>query len=168
MVNWTDASIWRAHNRKYEATNDGGAFRYSGRYNRGLDKFPEEQVWPALYTATTYGVCLGEITRHLPLTSLRTLSNYRLSQLKVTLSTILDCRDIAGLGLRDEELFHDIDYEVGQALADAARKRGCEGLLVPSATRLPDPVLVIFTAQLHATSRIVVVDSIDPTLVVER
>ena len=41
---------------------------------------------------------------------------------------------------------------------------GAEGLLVPSATLLPDPILVIFPDALRPDSRVVPLESIDPAL----
>ncbi len=45
-------------------------------------------------------------------------------------------------------------------------KRSCEGILIPSATRFPDPILVIFPDYLRADSQIQVIDQIDPVLYV--
>ena len=81
---------------------------------------------------------------------------------------MLDCRDVSALGVSPAELFHDTNYELGQELAAAALQRNCEGLLVPSATRLPDDVLIIFTDSLRPTSRVEVVEYVDPALYVDR
>jgi hypothetical protein len=60
---------------------------------------------------------------------------------------------------------HDTDYETTQALGAAANSRGLEGLLVPSATRLGDN-LIVFPHNLRSESRIDVVSSRDPRLYV--
>ena len=60
---------------------------------------------------------------------------------------------------------HDTDYEATQALGAAANSRGFEGLLVPSATRLGNN-LIVFSQNLLADSRIAVVSSRDPRLYV--
>ena len=39
------------HKRRYAANDAGGAKRVSGRYNLGLDQFPEERAFGALYLA---------------------------------------------------------------------------------------------------------------------
>ena len=81
---------------------------------------------------------------------------------------MLDCRDVSALGVSLSELFHDTNYELGQELAAAAIRRNCEELVLPSATRLPDDVLVIFTDSLRPTSRIELVEYVDPALYVDR
>jgi len=50
------------HKRRYRAEASGGARLVSGRYNRGLDGFPEGETFPALYLATGPEVCLGKST----------------------------------------------------------------------------------------------------------
>jgi hypothetical protein len=124
--------------------------------------FPEGPTWPALYCGLTYGVCLAEIIRHLTPIALPSLKHQRLSELSVDLSFVLDCTDLAALGVDQAALFDDYDYSTGQALAAAALARGCEALLIPSATRLPDPNLIIFTTQIRPTSSYLVVGFIDP------
>ncbi len=160
--------MWRAHNRKYRATDPGGSIRVSGRYNRGLDKFPQEETWSALYLGATYGVCIAEIVRHIEPQGLPSLNQRRLTELLVSLSVVLDCRDVAALGLQPEELLHDTDYEVAQELAAAAIRRNCEAILVPSATQLPDPVLVIFPEYLRSDSTVEEIRFVEPSLYVER
>ncbi len=63
VATW-EGRVWRMHKRRYAATNPGGARKVSGRYNRGLDRFPEAESFPALYLATSPEVCLGEVNRH--------------------------------------------------------------------------------------------------------
>ena len=99
------------HKRRYAATNPGGARKVSGRYNRGLDRFPEDETFPALYLATSPEGCLGEVYRHVTPKLLPSLNDYRLSELSVRVEAVLDCRDPAPLGLRFDDLVHDTDYE---------------------------------------------------------
>jgi hypothetical protein len=84
---------WRAHRRKYAAADPGGSLRVSGRYNRGLDAFPPEQAFPALYLALGPEICLGEVLRHITPDLLLFLNDYRLTELAVELTGVLDCRD---------------------------------------------------------------------------
>jgi hypothetical protein len=108
------------------------------------------------------------VLRHVTPELLPMLKGQRLSKLAVDLSAVLDCRDVTALGVALDALFHDTDYAAGQALGAAAVARGGEGLLIPSATRLPDDVLVLFPDSLRPTSRIEVVETVDPILYIER
>lgn len=158
-------SAWRAHRRKYAATDPGGSLRVSGRYNRGLDRFPDDEVWATLYLALGPEVCLGEVFRHITPDLLPFLNDYRLTELSVELTSILDCRRPAALGLTLSDLEHDTDYTITQGIAGAAIARGAEAILVPSATRLGDN-LIVFPPRLLPTSRILIVGSRDPRLYV--
>ena len=164
VIRW-HTPVWRAHNRRYAATDPGGSLKVSGRYHRGGDRFGPDEIWAALYTGTTYGVCLGEIVRHLPTAEFVTrLRAYRLSRLEVRLAAVLDVRVLGCCGLTPAILLDDPTYAVGQTLAAAAIARSCEGLLVPSATRLPDPVLVLFPERFGPDARVRVLGSVDPAL----
>jgi hypothetical protein len=55
-----------------------------------------------------------------------------------------------------------------RSLVDKIARRRVEGLLVPSATRLPDDVLIIFPDNMRPTSSIAVVEIIDPVLYIAR
>ena len=88
VVEW-EGHVWRMHKQKYSATDPGGSRMVSGRYHRGLDQFPEDQVFSALYLATSPEVCLGELYRHITPELLPSLNNYRLSKLFVRLMTVL-------------------------------------------------------------------------------
>jgi len=160
--------VWRAHKKIYAATDVGGALRYSARYHQAPDLFPAGPTWPALYCGLTYGVCLAEILRHLTPSTLPSLKNQRLSEILVELSSVLDCTNLAALGADEATLFDDYNYSTGQALAAAAIARRCEALLIPSATRLPDSNLIIFTTQVQPTSSYRVIRFIDPPLYVDR
>lgn len=98
---------------------------------------------------------------------LPSLNDYRISELSVRLEAVLDCRDPAPLGLSLEYLVHDTDFEVTQGIGAAAFAASFEGLLVVSATRLGDN-LILFPDHLHSASQIAVVSSRDPRLYVER
>jgi RES domain-containing protein len=158
---------WRMHKRKYLATDAGGSRKVSGRYNQGLDLFPEREVWPALYLALGAEVCLGEILRHVEPEILPSLNDYRMTELTVQLSAVLDCRHITTIGLRSTDLWHDTDCRIPRLLAGAARARHLEGILVPSATRLGDN-LIVFVDQLRPESSLVIVSERDPALYVPR
>ena len=158
---------WRAHWRIYEATDHGGSLRSSGRYHRGPDRYPEEQTWAALYLALSPEASLGEILRRLSPELLHHLNNYRLSELDVQLNAVLDCRDAEALGLTADDLLRGYDFTITQELGAAAVAVGAEGILVPSATRLGDN-LVVFPTQLQTASKLTVVGSRDPRLYVPR
>ncbi len=162
VVAW-EGHLWRMHKRRYRAADPGGARLVSGRYNRGLDRFPEEETFSALYLATAREICLGEIYRHLTPELFESLNDFRLSELSASLQGVVDCRDPSALGLAPGGLSHDTDYRATQALGAAADRRGLEGLLVPSATGLGDN-LILFPQNLGAGSRIAVVSSRDPRL----
>jgi RES domain-containing protein len=166
VVDW-EGRLWRMHKRRYPAEDPGGACLVSGRYNRGLDRFPEGAAFPALYLATEPEICLGEVYRHVTPELLPFLNDFRLSELSACLREIADCRDPSALGLTPEDLAHDTDYRATQALGAVADARSLEGLLVPSATGLGDN-LILFPQNLLAASRVRVVSSRDPRLYVRR
>lgn len=112
-------------------------------------------------------ICLGEVYRHITPKLLPSLNDFRLSELSVEVGEVLDCRSPKPLGLSLEHLVHDTDYEATQAIGAAALEGGLEGLIVPSAIRLGDN-LILFPENLRATSRIELVSSRDPRLYVER
>lgn len=155
------------HKRRYSATDAGGSRKVSGRYNRGLDLFHENEVWTALYLALGAEICLGEVSRHITPDLLPQLNGYRLSELAVRLAAVLDCRDMAVLGLQPTDLWHDTDCSIPRVLAAAAIAQGVEGILVPSATRLGDN-LIIFPELLRANASLEIVGERDPALYVPR
>jgi RES domain-containing protein len=158
---------WRFHRRRYDALDSAGSLLVSGRYNRGSDQFPEDQAWPALYLALSAEIALGEIVRHVTPELLDKLNDFRMSELQVELTAVLDCRDATAFGLAADDLIRDYDFEATQELAAAAITHDAEGILVPSATGLGDN-LIVFPAQLHSASKLAVVDSRDPRLYVGR
>lgn len=160
-----EGPAWRMHKKRYRADGSGGARKVSGRYNRGLDRFGEEESFSALYLATAPETCLAEIYRHITPNLLPALNDYRLSEIFVSLQGIVDCRDAKPLGLKNNHLIDDYDYEVTQALGAAALGLGVEGLLVPSASRLGTN-LILFPDNLSAGSRVTVVSSREPHLYV--
>jgi hypothetical protein len=155
-------AVWRGHRRRYDALDPSGSLLRSGRFHRARDQFPEGPTWPALYTACDLAVALGEIQRSIVRQD--DLTDFRFTEIWVQFDRVLDCRNLAELETRDEELFDDFDYTSGQALARAALDRGVEALLVPSATRLGDN-LIIFPHLRRPGSVLVEVRSIDPNLV---
>jgi RES domain-containing protein len=155
--------VWRLHACRYEATDAGGSLKTSGRYNRGLDLFPEAQCWLALYLGLNPEICLGEIVRHLWQGGLEMLKDRCLSELVVEASALLDCRRVDRLGLAYADLCEDLDYRIPQSVAAAAIHRGAEGLLVPSATALGDN-LVLFPTHSRPSSKLAVVGVREPRL----
>lgn len=155
---WGEA--WRAHAPSYHATDAGGARRKSGRYHRAPDLFPDGPVWAVLYLALGRDVCLGEVIRNVSALPVR---SYRLTRLGIELAAVLDCRDVAALGLTLDDLVNNADYDTPQHLAAAAFALGVEGMLVPSATLIGDN-LIVFVDRLRPDSRIEVLDSVEPNL----
>lgn len=158
---------WRFHRRAYSATDAGGSQLFSGRYHRGLHQFPPSQVWAALYLSLTAEASLGEVLRQFGPEMLPELNEYRLSELDVELSAVLDCRDAAALGLSRADLIQNREFAITQEIAGEAIARGMEGILVPSATGLGDN-LVVFPARLRSASRLTVLGGRDPRLYVPR
>lgn len=118
-----------------------------------------------MYLALGAEICLGEILRHVTPNFLPQLNGYRLSELAVRLTAVLDCRNVSALGLRPTDLWHDSDCFIPRALAAAAILQGVEGMIVPSATRLGDN-LIIFPELLRENASLEVVGERDPALYV--
>lgn len=157
IISW-DGEVSRFHSRRYAATDPGGSLLYPGRYHDG---------WPALYTCLRPEAAVGEFLRHSSPSALSRLVIMRLSRLALRAGAILDCRDASTMGLAPDDLLHDTDYQVTQQIGAASITRGVEGILVPSATRLGDN-LIVWVAQLRPTSQFVVLRSEDPRLFVAR
>lgn len=155
------------HKRRYAAGDPGGARRVSGRYSRGLDLFPEEEAFGALYLALSAETCIGEVLRHVTPEMLPLLNDYRLTELSISLEKVVDCRDPRCLDLSDEDLLQELDYSLTHEISAAAYDKGFEGMLVPSATRLGDN-LVLFTDNLGDGSKVEALSSRDPLLYVNR
>lgn len=105
--------------------------------------------------------------RHITPELLPHLNGYRISELRVTLTAVVDCRDAALLGITTRDMVSDRDYNITQQLGSSAVSAGFEGMLIPSATALGDN-LIVFTAQMREGSRLAVVRSRDPRLFVDR
>jgi hypothetical protein len=121
---------WRFHRRRYGGTDSTGSRIVSGRYHRASDQFPDDQVWAALYLALSPEVSLGEVLRHFDQLTPQ-LNEYRLSELGIELSTVLDCRNASALDLTAADLIRDGDFAITQEIAAEAIARGAEAVLVP-------------------------------------
>jgi hypothetical protein len=152
---------------RYPADDPGGSLKVSGRYNLGLDLTSSEQAFSALYLGLTQATCVGEVLRHLTPATFAQLTNYRLTELRVDVSAVIDCRDPSVLGLTVDAVCDEFDYSLPRQLARAAVAVGVEGLLVPSATRLGSN-LVLFPSTRREGSSLTVVQSIDPRIYVNR
>lgn len=155
------------HSRRYASDDPGGARGVSGRYNLGIDQFPEGRAFGALYLALAAEICLGEIVRHVEPVGLARLNGYRLSELSVAAERVVDCRDPDKVGLSPEDLIDDFDLSATRALGEAAFAAGAEGILVVSATGLGDN-LVLFPENMGPGSRLEVLSARDPRLYVNR
>ena len=145
--------VWRIHRTKYRATDPSGSLLVSGRYNKGADIFPPEERWPALYTATAPDIALAEAWRYINPNFIDAIKSAVRSEIRVRLSLVLDCRDVAAVGIGEELLLDDWNYDAGHVLGRAAVDRGTEAILVPSTTRLGD-ILVVFTDNLRPSSHL--------------
>lgn len=154
------------HAARYGAEDPGGSYRVSGRYHRGGDHFEASEVFPALYLATAPEICLGELQRHLTAAMLPRLNSYLLTELRVSLGAVLDITLSEKIGLAPEDLMHDTEYSLTQAIGVASREVGAEAILVPSASRLGTN-LVVFTDRLRPGSILEGVSSRAPRLYVE-
>lgn len=150
-------TVWRIHWREVASTDWSLSLRTSGRYHRGLDLFPLDQAFPALYTSLAPEVAIWEMVRRSAARNLTYLKNNVLSELEVDLSRILDISDPAAVGLTADDLTGP-DHQPCQELAAAAMARGYEGLLVPSAA-LPGLNLVVLPHNLPEPPRIRVLRS---------
>jgi hypothetical protein len=153
-------AVWRGHRRRFSALDHMGSLLFSGRYHQAADDFPVDQTWPALYTAVGLHVALGEIQRN---TGGSELNDYRFTELWVELAAALDCHDLDAMGLQLIDLIGEDSYDVPRGIAFAAMQTGMEAILVPSATRLGDN-LILFPDRLRLDSVLVEVRSVDPNL----
>lgn len=146
---------WRIHKARYDALDATGSRLRTGRYNRGGDLFPPEEVFAALYLALLPETALAELVRHIGEIDPEELNGYRLTEIDSDIGNILDCRDPTLLGLSLHDLCDPRDRSLTQALATAARNASAEGLLVPSATQLGHN-LIVFTDRLQPGSELAV------------
>lgn len=103
IIHWRSFA-WRLHRARYEPTDVSGSLRISGRYHRALDRFPEDQVRPALYLALGPEIPLAEVLRHVvSWERFQRLQDYRLTRLLVELTAVLDCREASRLGLTTDD-----------------------------------------------------------------
>jgi RES domain len=179
LVPWV-GEVWRSHARRYAGDNPGGSLATTGRYHKGLDYFPEHEVWPALYTSLAVHIALGERIRHTPEVHLQRLRQLRISHLAVELQAVLnacesiDCLSPVIPGLTIENICkvspakgRDAlvsSYEQTHAFAQAARVLKIEGLLIPSCTKFRGGKLIVFSDLLRPGSRITVLSTEDPEL----
>jgi RES domain-containing protein len=169
------AVVWRCHSPRCPAVSSEGSLLVEGRFH-----LPEDGR--TLYTSGEAQTALGENIRHLtspgeslPRDSRNLMSRWRdvlnsreLSQLRVEIGPVLDCRNLTKLGMSEEQLFDPKNWCLAQALGKAARSHTVDGqrvagLLVPSATKLGTN-LVIFVSNLKEDGIIERVDSWIPVL----
>lgn len=170
-IPWS-GEVWRCHGRGYPGDSAAGSLRVTGRFNRGRDRFPAHETWPALYAGLGQHVALGERIRHTTPEALQALGNQRISRLWVDLHAVLvacapsGCTDVGVPGLTWDDLCHPADYTKTHDLARVARE-SVEALLVPTCTRFPEGNLIIFPDRLYPSSGVHLLDSQDPDLFVD-
>lgn len=140
---------------RYPADDTTGSTIASGRFHRARREYPTSDHWRALYLALGPDIPIGEMLRHFAARPLLEVRLYRRTRLIVDVTHVLDCRDVTALGLTYEALLDDTAYDAGHKLGLTAVQRGAEGILVPSATRAGDN-LILFPDNFLSTSRIVV------------
>lgn len=111
--------------------------------------------------------CLGEVLRHFSPERLHQLNQYRLTEISALFSVVLDCRQIDLQAFDPELLLRATDYSLTQEIGAAAISAGAEAILIPSATKLGDN-LVVFPDQLQPDSALRISGSRDPVLYVDR
>ncbi|MBA3329313.1 MAG: hypothetical protein H0T39_00320 [Actinobacteria bacterium] len=125
-------TVWRVHWKDVAPTDWRLSLRTTGRYHRGLDLFPADQAFLALYTSLAPEIAIWEMVRQSTARNLAYLQNNVLTELEVSLERMLDLSHPAAIGLADSDLIGD-DLQLCEKLAAVARDRGHEGLPVPSA-----------------------------------
>jgi RES domain-containing protein len=154
-------AVWRGHRSKYDALDASGSRLVSARYHIAPPDASSGRSWPALYTALDLAVALAEVQRNIQISALK---DYRFTEIWVRLEAVFDFRDLYSLGLTADQLLDDHDYTLAQSIALAALDAGAEAILVPSASRLGDN-LILFPDQIRSASVIQEVRFIDPHLV---
>ncbi len=149
--------VWRVHWREVAPIDWSLSLRTSGRYHRGVDLFPPDQAFPALYTSLAPEIAIWEMVRRSAARSLAFLRNNALTELEVDLTRTLDLSDPIAVGLTLADL-RGSDRRACQELAATAMARRYEALLVPSAA-LPGSNLVILPRSLPEPPPIRVVRS---------
>jgi RES domain-containing protein len=134
---------WSGHvHRSHRPAQTADDARFSilggGRWNVGHGDPDGRRPFPALYTATSPLISTWERLRHLDERSVGTMKaslRTALSQLEVTLPSVLDLRSPKSFGV-DPAVLLGSDYGVSQAISAGAYDEGLGGLLVPTATGL--------------------------------
>jgi RES domain-containing protein len=165
-VTWS-GNAWRSHKRKFLPLDATGSTIASGRFHRAPDEFPAHECWSALYFSLKAEISLAEIIRHTHPTRMFTLNELRITEVKLTLQSVIDIRNPQLIGLAPKSLLDDLEYSITQTTARAVLDRGAEGIIVPSATQL-GANLVVFPDNLKPGSSLEVIMSRDPVLYVER
>jgi hypothetical protein len=164
-----DGEAWRCHTRKWPGDNANGSLKVTGRFNRGRDRFPDDMIWPALYTGLAEHIALGETLRHTA--QLPDLAWKRISHLEIRLQAVLDGTCLVGRGLPGtptlDDLCHPAAYDLTHAIANAVRGRGAEALLIPTCTRFNGNNLIVFPDLLRPGSTITVLGTEDPDLYID-
>lgn len=131
--------VWRIHGLAWDADDATGAVLSSGRWNRGLDQFPQSEVIPLVYTSTAPDVATWEYLRHSPRhdgeEAYLRLKKADRSWMDVSLPRVLDLRDPTRANVTLDALTGS-DYSLPQAIAAAAYGQGLAGILAPSAAKI--------------------------------
>jgi hypothetical protein len=152
-----EGHVWRTHWSQLAATDWNPSLRSTGRYHRAGDRFSEGPTWPALYTSLAPQIAVWEMVRRSVARDISYLANQQLTELEIAVSSVLDFRTPAALGLTTEDLTGP-SSEIPWLLAQAAVGRGAGGILVPSAA-LQGNNLVLFPSNLPSVLPVRIVRS---------
>ena len=129
-----DTVCYRIVSEKHDPLSTNGSLLVHGRYNNGR--------FLVLYTSESKEVCTAEKERK---TTLKTKLTYKIAKIKAKFKKVLDLTDsdnLKKLGVKKEDLISD-DWSITQYIATLAVQKGYEAILVPSATKKGNN-LVIF------------------------
>lgn len=125
----------------------------------GGGRWSPDGSFEALYTSFVDDGAIAEIYHHLSLGPVASSSNNLLVKLKVSLDNALwlDVKQLQQIGIKDPQA-NRLDYEISQAIGDAAHMLDYAGLIVPSA-RWNCFNLVLFLDQIDMNEQIEVLSS---------
>lgn len=93
FISWS-GDVWRVHLARYQAADATGSTIASGRFNRAQREYPNSDHWRVLYLSLGPDTPIGEVLRHFSHRPLAELRLYRRTRLSVSLTAVLDCRDV--------------------------------------------------------------------------
>jgi hypothetical protein len=160
LVPWAGIA-WRVHNPANDPLIPGDA---SGRFNRGpYDVAAGEASWLALYLSDSEVVAAYEYIRTLKRTlgaRLASLQELAASEVEVDLQKVLVLTDPQVIGMTEAQLLLEVDFSGPipvdpQLIALAAREKGAEAIIAPSATRRGQNIILFPDIAAHDRYKLV-------------